>query len=266
MLYFAFRTAKADPGVLRSNQTTRVNLLIEYAERPGSISPEQLCSTCLLRRPLRSKHCSGCDRCISKFDHHCEWLNCCVGEKNHRTFIIYLTSILCLTYSYIYSTCIYWSIVEDLNIFESPIDVIISKIFNLNSNWVLFTFCVSVWHAFWISMVWILQLFQILKVAMTTNERLNAFRYKHFQSSETGVFRSPFNHGVMQNAADFFEFSGPLWRKCVGSRHPPVVLDWQSIYSVEQYAAQYQQTLAAARIKWRNTSAPLAPEDVYSKV
>ena len=74
------------------------------------------------------------------------------------------------------------------------------------------------------------------------------------------------SHGVMQNAADFFEFSGPLWRKFIGSHNPPVVLDWQSIYSVEQYAAQYQQTLAAARIKWRNSSAPLAPEDVYSKV
>ena len=26
MIYFAFRTAKADPGVLRSNQSTRVNV------------------------------------------------------------------------------------------------------------------------------------------------------------------------------------------------------------------------------------------------
>ena len=32
---------------------------------------------------------------------------------------------------------------------------------------------------------------------MTTNERLNAYRYKHFQTAEPGVIRSPFKLVVL---------------------------------------------------------------------
>jgi palmitoyltransferase ZDHHC1/11 len=33
-----------------------------------------------------SKHCRACDKCVEGFDHHCKWLNNCVGSKTYKQF------------------------------------------------------------------------------------------------------------------------------------------------------------------------------------
>ncbi|KAF2745291.1 zf-DHHC-domain-containing protein [Sporormia fimetaria CBS 119925] len=58
--------------------------------------PGLTCRTCQFLKPARSKHCSICKTCVARMDHHCIWVNNCVGRGNYRWFLSLLlsTSIL----------------------------------------------------------------------------------------------------------------------------------------------------------------------------
>lgn len=65
-----------------------------------------MCPDCLVLRTPRSRHCAICNRCVERFDHHCPWLNNCVGIRNNNAFIFFLISLsLCLLA--IIASCIY---------------------------------------------------------------------------------------------------------------------------------------------------------------
>ena len=67
----------------------------------------------------------------------------------------------------------------------------------------------------WISILLFSQLYQIVILAMTTNERMNVERYQHFHT-EDGKIKSPFNKGPLLNALNFlrntphFKYQYPL--------------------------------------------------------
>ena len=42
----------------------------------------------------KSKHCRRCDKCVAGFDHHCIFLNNCVGSRNYPTFLALLCSTI----------------------------------------------------------------------------------------------------------------------------------------------------------------------------
>ncbi|KAL6118272.1 uncharacterized protein ACO6RY_03103 [Pungitius sinensis] len=49
-----------------------------------------VCSRCETYRPPRAHHCRVCQRCVRRMDHHCPWINNCVGELNQKYFIQFL--------------------------------------------------------------------------------------------------------------------------------------------------------------------------------
>lgn len=41
-------------------------------------------------RPRNSRHCFICDKCVDRQDHHCQWINQCVGIGNHNSFFVFV--------------------------------------------------------------------------------------------------------------------------------------------------------------------------------
>ncbi|XP_020273047.1 probable protein S-acyltransferase 17 isoform X4 [Asparagus officinalis] len=80
-------TSFSDPGTVNSENVSNYLSAYPYDK---IIYVEKECRTCKIPKPARSKHCGICDRCIARFDHHCGWMNNCIGEKNIRYFMAFL--------------------------------------------------------------------------------------------------------------------------------------------------------------------------------
>lgn len=54
-----------------------------------------MCQRCLKTKPDRCHHCSQCNRCVLKMDHHCPWVANCIGFFNYKYFmnmLVYTTA------------------------------------------------------------------------------------------------------------------------------------------------------------------------------
>ncbi|XP_055443319.1 palmitoyltransferase ZDHHC17 isoform X5 [Bubalus kerabau] len=223
-LFYNFgKSWKSDPGIIKATEEQKKKTIVELAET-GSLDLSIFCSTCLIRKPVRSKHCGVCNRCIAKFDHHCPWVGNCVGAGNHRYFMGYLFFLLFMICWMIYGCISYWGLHCETSYTKDGFWTYITQIATC-SPWMFWMFLNSVFHFMWVAVLLMCQMYQISCLGITTNERMNARRYKHFKVTTTSI-ESPFNHGCVRNIIDFFEF------RCCGLFRP-VIVDWTRQYTIE---------------------------------
>jgi len=180
----------SDPGYISVTHKERCDMIVTMTEQ--SLWKNNFCPTCLITRPIRSKHCSVCDKCVILFDHHCPWMNNCIGGKNNKIFVLYLMAMNFSVFLVFLGCFFYWrSVCGQMNFAE----LISCK------PWVLILQIMCLFYTFFLGVMNCMHFYQIL-TATTTNERMNMYRYSHFHTG--GVAKNPFTQGCASNVYSFW--------------------------------------------------------------
>lgn len=79
------------------------------------------CGDCFIKKEKRSKHCDICKRCINNFDHHCYYIDNCIGKKNLKIFAIF---IFYLTFSIFLQILFQFFILFKILDYKSKFDIL----------------------------------------------------------------------------------------------------------------------------------------------
>lgn len=80
------RAVITDPGTMRNIHV------------PAQFEKPKYCKICDRRwKPPRAHHCKTCKSCIFRMDHHCPWINNCVGVYTQKIFVLFLIYVACLS-------------------------------------------------------------------------------------------------------------------------------------------------------------------------
>ena len=172
--------------------------LERWASNPYTSSNQdnvQLCHSCRIVKPLRSKHCRVLGKCVLLFDHHCPFVGTTIGLYNYKYFYLFVTS---MTLAEIFFTM---TGIIHLRRGSSPEGGGGGGGGGGGSQgfeWGLFV-C-ALWLSLFLLMAGGLALYhtQLIMRNLTTNEHQNQFRY-HYLKDSFGRYWNPFERGFVNN-------------------------------------------------------------------
>ncbi|XP_048340262.1 palmitoyltransferase ZDHHC13 isoform X4 [Sphaerodactylus townsendi] len=223
LLYYFYKMFQTDPGYIKTTEEERKKNIITLAES-GSLDFRTFCTSCLVKKPLRSMHCHSCNSCVARYDQHCIWIGQCIGVGNHRYFVLFLLFLTMVNIWALYGTVLYWSEHCTVTYQKDGAWISFTQIISC-SPWVSYIFTLVSFHTSWASLLLALQLYQVVFLGLTSHERITLWRQNMRSKHPVSLRKTPYNHGCLQNMADFFQC------RCFGMLKPNIV-DWTKQYAV----------------------------------
>jgi hypothetical protein len=91
----------------------------------NNLQPISNCTICRHSKPIRTHHCRKCNKCVLKMDHHCPWVGHCIGKKNYKYYVLFLSyTVLSLCDAVFASIQILYSSFQTKNYFLFSICII----------------------------------------------------------------------------------------------------------------------------------------------
>lgn len=155
------------------------------------------CTVCYNDQPLRAKHCKQCGTCIAMFDHHCPFVDNCIGERNKLIF-----------FWYIFFQCFECILTCGLLINNTKDESDFETFWKVNYMYILASFCPFL-IGILLLFLWIYHLVLACK-GITTFEMIK-WKEIHYLGS---LRVSPFNKSILKNLIYYCKpFKGmTLWR------------------------------------------------------
>ncbi|XP_030362569.1 probable palmitoyltransferase ZDHHC12 [Strigops habroptila] len=187
LLYF--KVSLMDPGFVKAEEEEKADKSEEQSVEiplvPSNIKLRR-CGYCMVKQPMRAKHCQLCQHCVRRYDHHCPWIENCIGEKNHPFFIVFLSVQLVVL---LWGGQVAWSGLY----FEQSWEW-------LNHIFLLTSFLLIVIFSIVVVLLLISHLY-LISCNTTTWEFMSHHRISYLRHSE---LENPFDQGVILNLWRFF--------------------------------------------------------------
>ncbi|CZT98042.1 palmitoyltransferase DHHC12 [Plasmodium falciparum NF54] len=205
-----FLCSLSDPGKISLNGLDKHLEYYSYDEIIFYTNTK--CKTCNIIKPARSKHCSYCSSCISRYDHHCFLLNNCIGGYNNMYYLVFLHIHIIITF---YSTYITFLTLYSIIIYEHLLE---ATFINKENNEIipfsyltivnyLFYKCSGTFSLFVISIFSFFCLFfyflHIIYFSLFNNITQNELtKYRKLENNSGQINTEFYNKGFIKNVKD----------------------------------------------------------------